>query len=209
MFLNCSTCFGRLTAHHQELKTVIAASGFTYVFGCRLPPRWLSHRSGNRQPKTYVKPEAAITVFELLMMGGESPETCWAIKKQWNNKFYYTVASCWFFLWILYLKHFKNSNWFYFIHKYNLDASRPTLAIGPSPVHDTATAVSCSGVKRPVCEAINSSLPPYAFMAWCLMKHKGNFVLPHLPHLPCKWNDTQVGLELAIRKPCGLCMQET
>jgi hypothetical protein len=24
---------------------------------------WLSHRSGNRHPKTYVKPEAAITVF--------------------------------------------------------------------------------------------------------------------------------------------------
>jgi hypothetical protein len=24
----------------------------------------------------YVKPEAAITVFELLMMGGMSPETC-------------------------------------------------------------------------------------------------------------------------------------
>jgi hypothetical protein len=48
MFLNCLTCFGLHTAHHQEL----------------------SHRSGNRQPKTYVKPEAAITVFELLMMGG-------------------------------------------------------------------------------------------------------------------------------------------
>jgi len=31
-----------------------------------------------------------------------SPETCWAIKKHWNNKFYYTVASCWFFLWDLY-----------------------------------------------------------------------------------------------------------
>jgi hypothetical protein len=30
MFYNCSTCFGRHTAHHQELKTVIAASGFTY-----------------------------------------------------------------------------------------------------------------------------------------------------------------------------------
>ena len=55
------------------------------------------HHSG-RQPKTYVKPEAAITVFELLMMGGVSPETCWAIKKHWNNKFYYTVAFCWFFL---------------------------------------------------------------------------------------------------------------
>jgi len=54
----------------------------------------------DRQPKIYVKPEAAITVFELLMMGGLSPETCWAIKKHCNNKFYYTVASCWFFLWI-------------------------------------------------------------------------------------------------------------
>jgi hypothetical protein len=32
------------------------------------------HRSG-RQPKTYVKPEAAITVFELPMVGGVSPET--------------------------------------------------------------------------------------------------------------------------------------
>jgi hypothetical protein len=81
MFLNCSTCFGRHTVHHQEL-------------------RWLSHRSG-RQPKTYVKPEAAIIVFDLLMMGGVSPEACWAIKIHWNNKFYYTVASCWFFLWDL------------------------------------------------------------------------------------------------------------
>jgi len=25
-------------------------------------------------------------------MGGVSPETCWAIKKNWNYKFYYTVA---------------------------------------------------------------------------------------------------------------------
>jgi len=32
-------------------------------------------RCSGRQPKTYVKPEAAITVFELLMMGGVSPET--------------------------------------------------------------------------------------------------------------------------------------
>jgi hypothetical protein len=55
-------------------KTVIAAYGFTYVFGCR-PLRRLNHRSG-RQPKTCVKPEAVITVFELLVMGGVSSETC-------------------------------------------------------------------------------------------------------------------------------------
>jgi len=35
------------------------------------------------------------------MMDSVSPETCWAIKKYWNNKFYYTAASCWFFLWDL------------------------------------------------------------------------------------------------------------
>jgi len=35
-------------------------------------------------------------------MGDVSPETCWAIKKQLINKFYYTVAFCWFFLWDLY-----------------------------------------------------------------------------------------------------------
>jgi hypothetical protein len=35
----------------------------------------LSHHSG-RQPKMYVKPEAAIKVLVLLMMGGVSPETC-------------------------------------------------------------------------------------------------------------------------------------
>jgi hypothetical protein len=54
---------------NRSSRTLIAASGFTYVFGCR-PQRWLNRRSGNRQPKTYVKPEAAITDFELLMMGG-------------------------------------------------------------------------------------------------------------------------------------------
>jgi len=88
MFLNCSACFGRHTAHHQDLKNCNCSFWF-YI-----------HRSG-RQPKTYVKSEAVITVFELLMMGGVSPETCWAIKKHCNNKFYYTVASCLFFLWVL------------------------------------------------------------------------------------------------------------
>jgi predicted DCC family thiol-disulfide oxidoreductase YuxK len=50
------------------------------------------------QTQTYVKPEAAITVFERLVMSDVLLETCQAIKKHWNNKFYYTVASCWLFL---------------------------------------------------------------------------------------------------------------
>jgi len=34
MFIWSSTCFGRHTAHHQELNTALAASGFAYVKGC-------------------------------------------------------------------------------------------------------------------------------------------------------------------------------
>jgi len=34
MFIWSSTCFGRHTSHHQELKTALAASGFACVKGC-------------------------------------------------------------------------------------------------------------------------------------------------------------------------------
>ena len=71
-------------------------SGRTMALGLTRP---LTVIAGScRQPQTYVKPESAITVFELLMMSGVSLETCWAIKKHWNNKFYHTVAYCWLFL---------------------------------------------------------------------------------------------------------------
>jgi hypothetical protein len=36
------------------------------------------------QPK--VKPEAATAVIELLMMGGKTPETFWALNKRQDNK---------------------------------------------------------------------------------------------------------------------------
>ena len=35
---------------------------------------------------TKVKPEAATAVIELLMMGGKTPETCWAVNKPQDNK---------------------------------------------------------------------------------------------------------------------------
>jgi hypothetical protein len=102
VFLNCSTCFGRHTAHHHGLKNCNCSLWFYIRFwlpAAAMTEFPLSHCSG-RHPKTYVKPEAAITVFESVMMGGVSPETCWAIKKHWNNEFYYTVTSFWFFLWV-------------------------------------------------------------------------------------------------------------
>jgi len=33
IFIRSSTCFERHTAHHQEPKTALAASGFSYVEG--------------------------------------------------------------------------------------------------------------------------------------------------------------------------------
>ena len=95
MFLNCSTCFERQAAHHQELKNCNCSLWF-YIH------LWLPAAVSCQQPQRYVKPETAITVFELLMMSGVSLETCWAIKKHWNNKFYYTVQSCWLFLYDFY-----------------------------------------------------------------------------------------------------------
>ena len=68
VFLNFSTFFDRHTAHHQELKNCNCSLWF-YI---RL---WLPAAVGFRQPQTYVKPEAAITVFELLMMSCVSLET--------------------------------------------------------------------------------------------------------------------------------------
>ena len=48
----------------------------------------------SQQPATInvCKTRGCNYIFELLMMGGVTPETCWAIKKHCNNKFYYTVA---------------------------------------------------------------------------------------------------------------------
>jgi hypothetical protein len=40
--------------------------------------------------------------FRLLMMGGVSPETCWASYKYGIINFWYTVASCWIYLFELY-----------------------------------------------------------------------------------------------------------
>jgi len=40
MLIWSSTCFGRHTAHYQEPKTALAASGFLYVECCWTCSRW-------------------------------------------------------------------------------------------------------------------------------------------------------------------------
>jgi hypothetical protein len=70
IFIWSSTCFGRHTAHHQEPKTALAASGFAYVEGCWTCGCWTLTASAVsvqqpliQQPSTYAKPEAASAVL--------------------------------------------------------------------------------------------------------------------------------------------------
>ena len=87
-----STCFRRHTAHHQETKTAQTAPVFTYVEYCRRYSCWTL--SGTWQRPTTARPttfhlckiRGCLCSFRLLMMGGVSPETCWASFKIRNNK---------------------------------------------------------------------------------------------------------------------------
>ena len=74
IFLNCSTCFGRHTTHHQELKNCNCSLWFYIHFW--LPAAAMAEPSQRPVTKKYVKLEAAITVFELPMMGSVLSETC-------------------------------------------------------------------------------------------------------------------------------------
>jgi hypothetical protein len=90
LFIWSSTCFGRHTAHHQKPKTALAASGFSYVKGCWTCSWWTFsgtvcawQRPPTARPTTFHvwKTRGCQCGFRLLMMGGVSPETCWASYK--------------------------------------------------------------------------------------------------------------------------------
>ena len=92
IFIWSSTCFGRHTAHHQEPKTALATSGFSYVEGCWTCSWWtLSGTLCLTTSTNYTsKTRGCQCSFRLLMMGGVLPETCWAsykygIIKMWTH----------------------------------------------------------------------------------------------------------------------------
>jgi hypothetical protein len=86
----------QVTRYHQEPKTALAASGFSYVEGC-----WTCSTT---RPTTFHvwKTRGCQCSFRLLVMGGVSPETCWASYKYGIIKLWYIIASCWIFLYELY-----------------------------------------------------------------------------------------------------------
>ena len=92
MFVYSSTCFGGFLTHHQELNDCSGSLWFylrivvTAVLCSWSGQLALPRTQHDCHHDTKVKPEAAIAVIELLMMGGKTPETCWAVKKRQDNK---------------------------------------------------------------------------------------------------------------------------
>ena len=85
---------GVFPGHHQELND---CSGSLWFYLCIVVTVVLCLWSGQLWPDrprtqhdyhhdTKVKPEAATAVIELLMMGGKTSETCWAVNKPQDNK---------------------------------------------------------------------------------------------------------------------------
>jgi hypothetical protein len=104
--------------------TVFAASGLhTHVVTSRSQV-WVGtgqfplRLDYGRSPHTYVNQRLQIQL-ELLIMSGMPLETCWAFNEQWNNKFYYKVASCWLFLLSHTTMHGSmNTNFFKYVPMY-------------------------------------------------------------------------------------------
>jgi len=73
----------------RSSTTAVAASGFTFVSWwlavlCLWSARPRTQHGYHNDMK--VKPEAATAVVEFLMVGGRTPETCWAVNKRQDNK---------------------------------------------------------------------------------------------------------------------------
>jgi hypothetical protein len=91
-FIYSSTCFGRFPAHYQELNDYGGSLWFYLRIVVTVVLRSWSGRPARPRTQhgfhhdTKAKPEAVTVVIELLMMGGKTPEACWAVNKRQNNK---------------------------------------------------------------------------------------------------------------------------
>jgi len=111
IFLWSSTCFGRHTAHHQEPKTALAASGFSYVKGCWTCSWWtLSGTVCLTTSTNYRSNNLPRTKNQRLPVQSSAPDDGRCVARNmlsfikiWNNKkIWYIVAFCWIFLYELF-----------------------------------------------------------------------------------------------------------
>jgi hypothetical protein len=91
-FIYSLTCFGRFPTHHQEFSGCSSSLWFylrvvVSVVLCSWSGRPARPRTQHDcHHDTKVKPEAATAVTELLMMGGKTPETCYAVNKRQDSE---------------------------------------------------------------------------------------------------------------------------
>jgi hypothetical protein len=91
-FVYRSTCFGRFPTHHQELSDCSGSLWFCLrIVVTVVLCSWSGHPARPWKQRNYhhdmkAKLEAATAVTELLMMGGKTPETCWAVNRHQDNK---------------------------------------------------------------------------------------------------------------------------
>jgi len=73
---------------------------YTWKFVGRCQAQCAWQRPPTTRPTTFQvwKTRGSQGSIRLLMMGGVSPETCWASHKYGRITFWYIVASCWIFL---------------------------------------------------------------------------------------------------------------
>jgi hypothetical protein len=106
-FIYSSTCFGRSPAHYQELSDCSSSLWFYLrILVIAVLCSWSGWLARPRTQhdchhNTKVKPKAATAVIELLIMGGRTPETCWAVNKRQDNK----LKNCCIWL-VIYLNYF-------------------------------------------------------------------------------------------------------
>jgi hypothetical protein len=130
-----STCFGRPHAHHQKLNDCSSSLWFYLrIVVTAVLCSWSGYPHD-----TKVKPEAATAVTELLIMGGRTPKTCWAVHKRQENK----LENCciwlviiWTVRWCTDLQTLKINNhtdlvyWYFTLH-YNMSRLTRSAIIRP------------------------------------------------------------------------------
>jgi len=115
-FIYNLTCFGRSPAHHRELNNCSSSLWFYLrIVAIAVLCSWSGRSAQPRTQHGYhhntkVKPEAATAVIELLMMGGRTSETCWAVNKRQDNR----LENCCIWL-VIYLNLVLYFNFVFFL----------------------------------------------------------------------------------------------
>jgi hypothetical protein len=98
-FIYSSICFGRSPVQHQELNDCSSNLWFYLrIVVIAVLCSWSGRRQHGYHHDTKLKSEAATAVIELLIMGGRTPETYWAVNKRQENK----LKNCYIWL-VIYL----------------------------------------------------------------------------------------------------------